>query len=84
LTFEFTASGFATASQARKLLAKVERRSLTPQDPLWSRYKGLRPLDGDVLVSIQFDRPGSGASAQLYLVNRMGRRAGAVALGASS
>jgi hypothetical protein len=58
--------------------AEVSLRPLTEGDALWSKLPGMKPLAGDALVTIRRLQPPT--ITMRYLVNREGRRRGAVLL----
>jgi hypothetical protein len=63
------------------LRAEVGLRPLAADDALWGRTPGLASLPGDALVTVRWLQPGTEPAA--YLINREGRRSGAVLLPAT-
>ena len=62
-----------------ELVAAIQRRPLAPGDRVWQRLPGVRPLDGDGLLTITWVET---AEAEQWLMNTRQRRGGAIRLGA--
>jgi hypothetical protein len=71
----------ATVRLEGGLAADVQRRPLTPADPLWERLPGMVYADGDALVRVRWLDPAAPRPVREIVINSRGRRRGVILLG---